>query len=143
MSSWFQQIVELPPASRGCHLITAHVTAALPEIRQIRVGVLHAFIQHTSASLTINENADPDVRVDLEAAINGESPLQNLALLPYDAIVVRVDTSPGEIIVSELHSKPLLVIAKAGSMRAQANVGAAYLGGLTRGAEAKVRVRDR
>ncbi len=55
---------------RGFHLITADVLAALPEIRELRVGLLHVFIQHTSASLTINENADPDVPADLESSLN-------------------------------------------------------------------------
>ncbi len=55
---------------RGFHLITEHVTRSVPELRQVRVGLLNVFIQHTSASLTINENADSDVRVDFEMAMN-------------------------------------------------------------------------
>ena len=74
MSSWFQQVVELPPASRGFHLITAQVCEALPVMGGIQIGLMHLFIQHTSASLTINENADPDVRVDLEASISAIAP---------------------------------------------------------------------
>ena len=57
----------LAPKNRGFHLVTHEVLDNLPEIRNVAVGHLHLFIQHTSASLTINENADPDVRVDLEA----------------------------------------------------------------------------
>ncbi len=53
---------------RGFHLITEHVTRSVPQIRRVRVGLLNVFIQHTSASLTINENADSDVRVDFEMA---------------------------------------------------------------------------
>ncbi len=67
---WIQQTVELPACSRGCHLITHHVLAAVPEIAQVEIGLLHVFIQHTSASLTINENADPDVMHDLQTALN-------------------------------------------------------------------------
>ena len=65
-----QYELSLKPASRGCHLITSDVVAAIPELREIEVGLLHAFIQHTSASLTLNENADPDVRFDMETALN-------------------------------------------------------------------------
>jgi thiamine phosphate synthase YjbQ (UPF0047 family) len=68
--AWFQKQLELPPFRRGFHLITDRVLAALTEISRIDVGLLHVFIQHTSASLTINENADPDVPVDLEASFN-------------------------------------------------------------------------
>ncbi len=59
---------------RGIHLITDQVEQALPELRQVQVGLLHVFIQHTSASLTINENADPDVTRDLEASLNRIAP---------------------------------------------------------------------
>jgi secondary thiamine-phosphate synthase enzyme len=63
----FAQVdIRLPPRPRGFHLITREVVAALPQLRQVRAGVLHLFVQHTSASLTINENADPDVRADME-----------------------------------------------------------------------------
>lgn len=71
---WFQQTLQLPAFRRGFHLITSHVLAALPELRRVDVGILHVFIQHTSASLTINENADHDVPVDLEASFNAIAP---------------------------------------------------------------------
>lgn len=58
----------LPAFSRGYHLITQHVLRALPELPE--TGLLHVFIQHTSAALTLNENADPDVRVDFETILN-------------------------------------------------------------------------
>jgi secondary thiamine-phosphate synthase enzyme len=67
---WTQHTVTLPAKSRGFHLITPHIERAIPELVKVRVGLLHVFIQHTSASLTINENADPDVRVDFETAMN-------------------------------------------------------------------------
>jgi len=66
LSVWYQKNIQLRPRSRGFHLITQEVLEALPELPTIKVGLLHAFIQHTSASLSINENADPDVRKDLE-----------------------------------------------------------------------------
>ena len=64
--AWQQIEIRLEPRPRGLHLITGELVAALPQLRRYRVGVAHVFIQHTSASLTINENADPDVRADLE-----------------------------------------------------------------------------
>lgn len=70
MSNWYRKTIALPAKSRGFHLITQDILAELPEIGGIRIGILHVFIQHTSAGLTINENADPDVQVDLETAAN-------------------------------------------------------------------------
>jgi secondary thiamine-phosphate synthase enzyme len=64
--AWHQVQIRLKPRARGFHLVTAEIVAAVPELRSYRVGVAHLFIQHTSASLTINENADPDVRADME-----------------------------------------------------------------------------
>src|SRR5438067_11670230 len=65
-----QQAIRLRERKRGFHLITAEVLQALPQIATIRTGMLQVFIQHTSASLTINENADPTVRVDFEMYFN-------------------------------------------------------------------------
>jgi secondary thiamine-phosphate synthase enzyme len=62
---WQQVEIRLKPRARGFHLVTGEIVAALPDLARIRVGVAHFFIQHTSASLAINENADPDVRVDM------------------------------------------------------------------------------
>ncbi|MBL7250861.1 secondary thiamine-phosphate synthase enzyme YjbQ [Alloalcanivorax sp. C16-2] len=67
---WQQRILRLAPRSRGFHLVTGEVLEEMPEIAELRVGLLHLFIQHTSASLAINENADPDVRGDLERHFN-------------------------------------------------------------------------
>ncbi|MCW3046253.1 MAG: hypothetical protein JWO74_537 [Solirubrobacterales bacterium] len=63
---WIQREIALPPRPRGFHLITREVVEALPELRDLRVGLCHLFLRHTSASLTINENASPDVRADFE-----------------------------------------------------------------------------
>jgi secondary thiamine-phosphate synthase enzyme len=71
---WIQKIVELSPRHRGIHLVTDELIAAIPELSQIRVGMFHALLQHTSASLSINENADPDVRADLEMAVDRIAP---------------------------------------------------------------------
>jgi secondary thiamine-phosphate synthase enzyme len=71
---WLQSTLRLPPFRRGFHLITTHVLEACPEICSLSIGLLQVFIQHTSASLTLNENADPDVRVDLEMAMSRAVP---------------------------------------------------------------------
>jgi len=63
---WTQETVRLKARGRGFHLITRDIEQALPELADVSVGLLHVFIQHTSASLTINENADPTVRADFE-----------------------------------------------------------------------------
>ncbi len=68
--SWFQREIQLQPFPRGCHLITRAIIEALPELNTIRVGLLNVFLQHTSASLTINENADPDVPADLASVLD-------------------------------------------------------------------------
>jgi secondary thiamine-phosphate synthase enzyme len=62
--TWLQRSIVLDPKPRGFHLIDREVLGALPELREVEVGLLHLFIQHTSASLTLNENASPDVRRD-------------------------------------------------------------------------------
>jgi len=70
----YQQIIQLKPGSRGFHLITPEVLQALPQISEIKAGICQVFIQHTSASLTINENADPSVRTDFEMYFNKIAP---------------------------------------------------------------------
>ncbi len=67
---WFQQVALLPAFSRGFHLITNWVVEESPEISRIDVGICQVFIKHTSASLTVNENADPSVRTDFESHMN-------------------------------------------------------------------------
>ncbi len=71
---WYQTLLTLRPHPRGFHLITREVAAALPELSGVRVGVLHAFLQHTSASLTLSENASPEVRGDFERYFNHAVP---------------------------------------------------------------------
>src|SRR3970282_669491 len=67
---FYQKEIDLPAYSRGFHIITSIVERSLPEMREIRKGQLHVFIKHTSASLTVNENADPTVRRDFESSFN-------------------------------------------------------------------------
>src|SRR5689334_8602187 len=71
---WIHRTIQLAQHPRGFHLITRQVVDALPELANIDVGLLHVFIQHTSASVAINENADPDVPVDLETSFNAIAP---------------------------------------------------------------------
>ena len=83
---------------RGFHLITREVVAALPELAQFEVGLLHVFIQHTSASLTINENADPDVPADLEASFAAIAPED----FPYRHTCEGPDDMPAHVKASLL-----------------------------------------
>lgn len=71
---WIQKEFSLPAKSRGFHLVTEEILATIPQLREIECGLLHVFIKHTSASLTINENADPTVRQDLESHFNRVAP---------------------------------------------------------------------
>jgi secondary thiamine-phosphate synthase enzyme len=71
---WLQREIALPARPRGFHLVTDEVVAALPELRDLRVGLCHLFIRHTSASLTLNENASPDVRRDFAAWFDAAVP---------------------------------------------------------------------
>ncbi|HEX2703964.1 MAG TPA: secondary thiamine-phosphate synthase enzyme YjbQ [Solirubrobacteraceae bacterium] len=71
---WVQRQIDLASRSRGFHLITREVTAGLPELGELHVGLLHLLIQHTSASLALNENASPAVRRDLESWFDAAVP---------------------------------------------------------------------
>ena len=74
MTKFIQKEITLQPFRRGFHLITEELLAFIPEIGQVSIGVLQVFIKHTSASLTINENADPTVRKDFESHFNTSVP---------------------------------------------------------------------
>ena len=67
---WLQKNINIESSSRGFHIITEQVIDQIPEIKSINIGILHLFIKHTSASLTINENADKTVRNDFEKHFN-------------------------------------------------------------------------
>jgi secondary thiamine-phosphate synthase enzyme len=71
---WVQREITLDARPRGFHLITRELLAELPELRDLRVGLLHLLIRHTSASLALNENASPDVRRDFESWFNEAVP---------------------------------------------------------------------
>lgn len=95
---WIQQEIQLAARPRGFHLITRDVVEAIPEVRELRVGLLHLFLCHTSASLSINENADPDVPLDLEMALNRVVP----ETFPYVHTLEGPDDSPAHMKASLL-----------------------------------------
>ena len=72
--SWFQKEISLQAKSRGFYLITQEIESQIPELRRYKIGLAHVFIQHTSAALALNENADPTVRQDMESHFNRLAP---------------------------------------------------------------------
>ncbi len=108
---WIQHVVALPAKRRGVHLITRHVVDAIPELRELQVGLLNVFIQHTSASLTLNENADPDVRVDMEYWFNVVAPEE----LDYTHTLEGPDDMPAHLKASLMGSH-LTIPVRAGRL---------------------------
>ncbi|MFD0992300.1 secondary thiamine-phosphate synthase enzyme YjbQ [Tenacibaculum geojense] len=80
---FYQKEIQLPAFSRGYHLVTDLLLEEIPQLSNIKIGQLHLFIKHTSASLTINENADPTVRIDFETHINKMIP-ENMPYYKHD-----------------------------------------------------------
>ena len=74
---WFQKQISLPPHKRGFHIITHSILESIEDVEKINIGLLYVFIHHTSASLTINEDADPSVRQDFETHFNELVPENN------------------------------------------------------------------
>ena len=104
---WLQRQLRLPAMPRGFQLITQQVEAALPELARVQVGLLHVFIQHTSASITINENADPDVPTDLETSFNHLAPES----FPYRHTVEGPDDMPAHVKAAMLGSSVWVPVA--------------------------------
>ena len=104
---WHQHHLSLPAMPRGFHPITRYVIECLPEMAQIEIGLLHVFIRHTSASLTINENADPDVLTDLESSISAIAPED----FPYIHTMEGPDDMPAHVKASLLGSSLTIPIA--------------------------------
>ncbi len=94
---WLQRELTFEPRARGFHLVTYEVLSQLPEIQEAAVGLLHLLIRHTSASLTLNEDASPEVRRDFEAwfseAVPERSPLWTHTLEGSDDMPAHVKTS--------------------------------------------------
>lgn len=105
--NWYQHRLTLPAFRRGFHLITRHVLDAVPELASIEIGLLNVFIQHTSASLTINENADPDVPRDLETSFNSIAPED----FPYVHTCEGPDDMPAHVKASMLGSSVSIPIS--------------------------------
>lgn len=106
--AWYQHHIELPAARRGCHLVTRYIVEGVPEIRRIQTGLLHLFLQHTSAALTINENADPDVRADLESSLNALAPED----FPYQHVLEGPDDMPAHVKSSLFGASLLIPVSK-------------------------------
>jgi secondary thiamine-phosphate synthase enzyme len=94
---WLQRAITLEPRPRGFHLVTREVLGALPELGELRVGLAHLLIQHTSASLSLNENASPDVRRDFEswfdAAVPEDAPFWTHTLEGPDDMPAHIKAS--------------------------------------------------
>lgn len=96
---WLARQLSLRPRAQGFHLVTDEIVAQLPEIQQMAVGLLHLHLLHTSASLTLNENCDPDVRHDMTAHLRHLVPSQ----APYYRHVLEgADDMPAHILASLL-----------------------------------------
>lgn len=93
MTVWFQHELRLAPHPRGLHLVTEQVIAAATELPRIRAGMLHLFLRHTSASLCINENADPDVPADLNRLLDRLAPED----FPYQHTCEGPDDMPAHV----------------------------------------------
>ena len=96
--AWIQRNIELRPRKRGFHLVTDEIAGAVPEMANLRHGLLHVFIQHTSASLAVNENADPDVPRDLEQSL--------AAIAPEDFPYIHTAEGPDDM---PAHVKAVLI----------------------------------
>ena len=110
--TWIQRKLEISPRQRGFHLITHEVQQALPELGGLQVGILHLFIQHTSASLSLNENADPDVPEDLERALSHIAPED----FPYSHTSEGPDDMPAHV-KSALLGSSLSIPINAGQLQ--------------------------
>jgi secondary thiamine-phosphate synthase enzyme len=104
-----QQSITIPERRRGFHLITSAIIKALPEMSQINKGLCQVFIQHTSASLTINENADPTVRMDFEMYFNKAIPENDP---DYKHDTEGSDDMPAHLKASFLGSSVLIPIVR-------------------------------
>ncbi len=111
MNPWLQRTLTLPQQRRGFHLITSAVLQALPELKTFQIGWLNLFLQHTSASLTINENASPEVRADLETSVNALVPER----FPYEHSLEGSDDMPAHI-KSSLFGPSLTLPVRAGTL---------------------------
>ncbi|KAI8922754.1 hypothetical protein BC831DRAFT_474433 [Entophlyctis helioformis] len=87
--TWGQTTIALGKRRRGCHLVTDEIERAMSKLPSVKVGLANIFLQHTSASLTINENCDPSVRKDMEMSLN--------ELVPENAPYTHTDEGPDDM----------------------------------------------
>jgi secondary thiamine-phosphate synthase enzyme len=111
MNDWFQTGLRLPKFTRGFHLITQLILRELPCISKFELGFLQIFIMHTSASLTLNENADPDVRLDFETAANLLCPES----IPFRHVCEARDDMPAHF-KSSVFGSQLLIPIRSGKL---------------------------
>eukprot|EP01130_Rhizamoeba_saxonica_P010638 TRINITY_DN4373_c0_g1_i1.p1 TRINITY_DN4373_c0_g1~~TRINITY_DN4373_c0_g1_i1.p1 ORF type:complete len:141 (-),score=26.56 TRINITY_DN4373_c0_g1_i1:58-480(-) len=90
---WTQKTIQITKKSRGFHLVTREIVESLPELQNYRVGILHLFLKHTSASISLNENFDPTVRADMEDSFNRIVPQD----LPYRHDMEGPDDMPAHV----------------------------------------------
>ncbi len=105
--SWLQRTIQLEPHQQGFQLITDEIRTALPELARFKIGLLHVFIQHTSASVTINENADPDVPADLESSFARIAPEH----FPYRHTIEGPDDMPAHVKATMIGSSVTIPVA--------------------------------
>lgn len=105
---WGQFAMSLAPRPRGFHLITRELLQKLPDLSKVQMGLVNIFIQHTSAGLTLNENADPDVRVDMETAANRICPED----LPFVHTCEGPDDMPAHVKASLFGSSVTIPISQ-------------------------------
>jgi secondary thiamine-phosphate synthase enzyme len=105
---WLQREITLEPRPRGFHLVTREVATALPEVAELDVGLCHLFILHTSASLTVNENASPDVRRDFRSWFDDAVPER----FDWEHSLEGADDMPAHIKASLLGSSLSLPVAR-------------------------------
>ncbi len=106
--TWLQREFQLRPYPRGFHLITSEIKRQLPELSRVQTGLLHIFIKHTSASLTLNENADPTVRRDFERHFNVMVPEDQPY---YEHTLEGSDDMPAHIKASLMGSSLMLPVS--------------------------------
>ena len=99
---YLQKTITVKAPGRGYHLITRDVVAAVPELSKFKVGTMNVFIQHTSASLSLNENADPSVRTDMEVALNLIVPEK----WAKDGTLEHVEEGPDDICGKNMATRP-------------------------------------
>ncbi len=98
--AWIHREIQLPAFPKGCHSISRVLLEAVPELAEVKIGLMHVFILHTSASLTINENADPEVLTDLDRSLDAIAPDD----FPWDHTCEGPDDMPGHVKSSLLGS---------------------------------------